>query len=134
MHWSSPSLFIIEVRFLLLPDKVYNYFSSEEGASVPQEYRRAKQSFCSVVQKINSASTTVGKDGKVGHLVVKLERRWCIVLRFFFWHHFSKGKAVSCLAPLKVNRMVDRVALSVQAKTSKITVLNIRKLYFYFVY
>ncbi|CAB4025560.1 DENN domain-containing 5B-like [Paramuricea clavata] len=45
-------------------EKVYLYLNSEEGSFILTDQRRAKLSFCSVVQKINDASQTVGKDGK----------------------------------------------------------------------
>ncbi|XP_028409168.1 DENN domain-containing protein 5B-like isoform X2 [Dendronephthya gigantea] len=50
-------------------EKVYMYLNSEEGSFILTEQRHAKLSFCSVVQKINDASQTVGKDGKFQTLI-----------------------------------------------------------------
>ena len=48
-------------------------------------------------------------------------------------HHFSKGLASSWRAPLKVNNGEQSCSIGIQArKASRITVLNIRKLYLSF--
>ena len=56
---------LVLLHFLLV-EKGQQYLSSvEEDSTEVDHMRRARRTFCTVVTRINNASHTIGKDGKV---------------------------------------------------------------------
>lgn len=60
---SSSDLFLLH---FLPAEKGQQYLSSvEEDSTQAEHMRRARRTFCTVITRINNASHTIGKDGKV---------------------------------------------------------------------
>ena len=66
-------MFIIDYLPPLLSihlDKVHQQFVADGNTYSSEDLRGAKRSFCAAITRINNASQTIGKDGKVLSLYV----------------------------------------------------------------